>query len=74
VKKKQPTREDSPLIGVLKETIRDCGIQVADIARQTGVTHAQISRFLHGQRTLTLPAAEKLVKFFDLTLTKANGK
>jgi plasmid maintenance system antidote protein VapI len=66
--KRQPAREDSPLIGVLKETIRDCGLPMSELAKRTGVSHPQLSRFVRGERTLTLPAAERLVQFFRLRL------
>lgn len=65
--------DESPLIGVLKATILDCGLTVAELSKRTGVSHPQISRFVRGERTLTLPNAEKLVNYFGLRLT-AEGR
>jgi transcriptional regulator with XRE-family HTH domain len=65
---------DSPLIGVLKAAIRDCGLSLPELSRQTGVSNPQIYRFMSGERSLTLPAAEKLATFLGLKLVKVKGK
>jgi len=74
--KKRPKRSpgDSPLIGVLKKAIRDCGLSLPELSRQTGVSNPQIYRFVSGERSLTLPAAEKLAAFLGLRLAKEKGK
>ena len=41
------------------------------IAIKTGVAYAAIHRFLKGERTLTLPTAEKLCAHLNLVLTEA---
>jgi transcriptional regulator with XRE-family HTH domain len=70
--KRKPARmEGSPLIGVLKEAIQESGLSVNELAKQSGVSQPQLSRFMRGDRSLTLPAAEKLVEFFGMRLVKA---
>src|ERR1700722_11300828 len=52
--------EESDLIDVLKQAIRECGLSLSEIARRSGVDHPRLSRFLRDERTLTLPAAAKV--------------
>jgi len=75
-KKPKPPRsgEYSPVIGVLKEAIRDCGPSLPELSRQTGVSNPQIYRFMSGERSLGLPAVEKLAAFLDLRLAKDTRK
>ena len=75
-KRAKPSRpaEYSPVIGVLKEAIRDCGLSLPELSRQTGVSNPQIYRFMSGERSLTLPAAEKLAAFLGLRLAKDSRK
>jgi transcriptional regulator with XRE-family HTH domain len=56
---------------VLREKIGDNG---HPIAMQTGVDFAAIYRFLKGERSLTLPTAEKLCAHLNLVLTEAKPK
>jgi plasmid maintenance system antidote protein VapI len=68
-KKKGTNAEKSPLIEVLKSKIRDCGLSLNELARRTGVSDPQLSRFLRGERTISLPAAEKLMVYFGMRVT-----
>ena len=43
---------------------------MAEISRETGISKGQLSRFVHGERSLSLPAADRLVKYFRLKLVK----
>jgi len=65
---------DSPLIGVLKDAIRDCGLSLPELSRRTGVSNPQLYRFMSGDRSLTLPAAEKLAQMLGWRLSKQEGK
>jgi len=58
------------LIAVLKETIEASGLNLVEIARHTQVSPGQLSRFLRGERNLSLLAAEKLVTFFGIKLVR----
>jgi transcriptional regulator with XRE-family HTH domain len=69
-KKKDTDGGASPLIGILKDAIRDSGISLNELSKRTGVSNPQISRFMRGDRSLTLPAAEKLVEYFGMKLVK----
>jgi plasmid maintenance system antidote protein VapI len=72
-KRKGPT-EDSPLIGILKGAIRDSGLSLNELSKRCGVSNPQLSRFVRGERSLTLPAAEKLMVYFGLKVTDGAGK
>ena len=70
--KKPKPAEASPLIGILKETIRGSGLSLNELSKRTGVSNPQLSRFMRGDRSLTLPAAEKLVTYFGLRLVRSD--
>lgn len=65
----------APIMGkpkTISETLRDA-IQrhestPAEIARATGVDKGRLSRFIRGQRSLTLPAVDALAQYLDLVL------
>ncbi len=46
------------------------GESLADIERATGISNAVLSRFVRGERTLTLPTADKLARHLGLELVK----
>ena len=66
--------EGSPLIGVLKEAIRGSDLTFTELSKRTEVSIPQLTRFVRGERSLTLPAAEKLAVYFGLKLAKDKGK
>jgi transcriptional regulator with XRE-family HTH domain len=53
---------------VIQDTIRDSGLSVLEVARRAGITQGQLSRFMRDERTLTLPAAEKVCRVLGLEL------
>jgi transcriptional regulator with XRE-family HTH domain len=57
-----------PLVTQLRQTIRDSGLSLNELGRRIGISQAQLSRFLRGDRTLTLPAAAKVCHYFGLEL------
>ena len=59
---------DLPLVAQLRQAIRDSGLSLNEIGRRAGVSEGQLSRFLRGDRTLTLPAAAKVCLYFGLEL------
>ena len=73
-RKQKPASEESPVIGVLRQAIRDSGLPIPELSEKTGVSNPQIYRFLNGERSLTLPAVEKLAAFLGLRLAKVKGK
>ena len=60
-----------PLVAELQQAIKESGFSLNRIGKGAGVSQAQLSRFVRGERTLTLPAAAKLCVFFGLRLAKA---
>lgn len=53
----------------LRGDIKKSGKSRFQIAKETGVTEAQLCRFMQG-KTLTLPTAEILIRYFGYRLTK----
>ena len=65
----QPQKSTS-LAEELQRAIAESGISLNQIGKASGVSQAQLSRFMRGTRTLTLPAADRLCGFFNLRLTR----
>jgi transcriptional regulator with XRE-family HTH domain len=63
-------REEPPdLAEQLRQAIRGCGQSLHQLARETGVSPSQLSRFLRKERSLQLTAAAKLCAHLGLYLT-----
>ena len=67
MKKRQ---HDVPMAAELQRVILESGMSLNRLGHQAGVSQGQLSRFVRGDRTLTLPAVDKLCRFFGLKLTK----
>jgi transcriptional regulator with XRE-family HTH domain len=64
-----PTKHQPlPVVHQLQEAIRTSGLSLNELGRRTGVSEGQLSRFLRGDRTLTLPAAARVCLYFGLRL------
>ncbi len=63
-------RRNTTISQVLREAITGSGESLADLERATGVSNAVLSRFVRGERTLTLPTADKLARHLGLELVK----
>jgi antitoxin component HigA of HigAB toxin-antitoxin module len=62
-------REEVPsVVEQLKEAIRGSGRSLNQLSINSGVSSAQLSRFMQGKRSLTLPAVEKLCRTLRLGL------
>jgi plasmid maintenance system antidote protein VapI len=59
---------------ILRDTIRESGLALQQVAEATGVDRASLSRFMRGERTLRLDMASKAAAYFDLVLVKRKGK
>ncbi len=55
---------------VLRKAISDSNLPLLQIAEQTGIERASLSRFVAGKRTLRLDMAEKLASYFGFTLVR----
>jgi hypothetical protein len=61
-------RQEQRMIKVIQAAIRDSGLPQLEIARRAGIAAGQLSRFMRNERTLTLPAAEKICRVVGLHL------
>ena len=52
----------------LREALRRTGLSHHELARQSGVSQPVLSRFLSGERSLTLPVAAKICRSLGLRL------
>src|SRR5262245_10566613 len=67
------SNEELPIVSDLREAILAAqakGMSLNEIGRGAGVSAAQLSRFLTGNRTLNLPAVAKLSAYFALRLVR----
>lgn len=55
---------------IIRKAIEDSGLSAYRLAKESGISQPQISRFIAGKRTLTLPAAEKIARVVGLELKK----
>ncbi len=67
-------REDGTITDALRKAIGDCDKSLGQIAADTGIDSGRLSRFARGERTLTLPAADALARYFGLKLVKARKR
>ena len=58
----------------LREAIVKSKMSRYKISQLSGVSEGQLSLFVNGQRTLTLPVAAKLAKVLGLELIEKKGK
>jgi transcriptional regulator with XRE-family HTH domain len=66
--------QEPAMVLLIREAIRASGLTISELARRSGVSHPQISRFVHGERTLTLPAAARVCAVLGLELTRREGR
>lgn len=62
------------LTEMLRRVIADSGETLSQLARETGVTQPQLSRFMKGERSLTLESASKLFDYFGLRVEEKPAK
>jgi len=61
-------QREPALIVQLRDAIRHSGRTLNQLSIASGVSSAQLSRFMTGKRTLTLPAAAKICEALHLQL------
>lgn len=54
---------------IVRRAVEDSGLSRYKIAIESGITQSQLSYFMSGQRTITLPTAEKIAHIVGLELT-----
>ena len=58
----------------LRQAIVNSGMTTMDIERDTGVNNSQLSRFLRGERGLSLSTVDKLAWYLGLGLVERKGR
>jgi plasmid maintenance system antidote protein VapI len=66
VKKLSPTIAES-----LRQAIRTSGSSVYSLAKETSIPQSMLTRFVNG-KDIRLETADRLAKFFGLSLKKSN--
>jgi transcriptional regulator with XRE-family HTH domain len=61
-------REEPTMVEQLRQAIRDSGLSLKTLGDRSEVSHSQLSRFMHGLRTLTFPAAARVCEELGLEL------
>jgi plasmid maintenance system antidote protein VapI len=57
--------------GILKESIRACGLSDYELSRKSGVNRQSIARFLSGETRMYHDGIDRLARYFNLELTPA---
>lgn len=63
-------QQELPLAKELQRVILASGMSLNRLGKEAGVSQGQLSRFVRGDRTLTLPAVDRLCSFFGLKLVR----
>jgi transcriptional regulator with XRE-family HTH domain len=58
--------EGLDLVAIIKNAVLASGLSLNELAHRSGVSSAQLSRFMTGKRTLTLESASKLFSCLGL--------
>ena len=58
----------------LRAAIAESGQSLQQLAQESGVDVAALSRFVRGERTLTMTTADRLAAYLKLQVTSAKGK
>ena len=54
----------------LRSAIKNSGVSLYRISKDSGVAYAVVQRFANGERQIKMDAADKLAAYFDMKLTK----
>ena len=63
-------RQPKKLSDQLREAIRNAGCSRYEICRQTGIDQSVLSKFMSGERGVSLATADLLCDFLEVGLTK----
>ena len=63
-------RGDPTVSDALRRAIRDSGVTLYRVAKDSGVSYPAVHRFVSGKRSLSLDAVDKLCKYLGLKLTR----
>ena len=71
--KKKPAAPPRSITEPLRAAIRMSELSMYELARESGVAHAVIARFVRGERDLLLATADRLAAALQLTLSSTKG-
>jgi transcriptional regulator with XRE-family HTH domain len=71
--KKNKAVRNSVIIEPLKTAITDTGVSFMETARQSGVAHPIISRFMSGERGMSISSADALAEHLGLVLVSIDS-
>lgn len=60
-----------PLSDAIREAIQASGVSLNQLAKDCDATGGQLSRFVRGERSITLPLAERLLARLGYTVCKS---
>ncbi|HUE89624.1 MAG TPA: helix-turn-helix transcriptional regulator [Vicinamibacterales bacterium] len=58
---------------VVRQAIEESGLSLAELARQASINHGQLSRFMRGERSLTLATLDPLAKVLRLRMVRGKA-
>ena len=64
---------DASMAVRLREAIQESGLSLNQLGRQAGIDHSRLSRFVRGERDLTLDSVDKLCRVLGLHLVNATA-
>jgi transcriptional regulator with XRE-family HTH domain len=70
----QRPKQTTSLTAELRKAIAESGMSLNQLGKASGVSQAQLSRFVRGSRTLTLPVADRLCGLLGLALTRTGRR
>jgi transcriptional regulator with XRE-family HTH domain len=66
-------QREPQLVEQVRQAIQDSPLSLLELGQRSGVNQSQLSRFLHGERGLTLAAAAKVCEVLGLELAWRAG-
>ncbi len=68
--KKKPRKKPNSISEQLRGYLKDCGLSTYRLEREIGIHNSVLSRFLRGERGLSLGAIDALSKYLKLRLVQ----
>ena len=65
--------KDMGMSDVVRQAITASGLSLGELGRQAGISTGQLSRFVRGERSLTLESADKLAKVLKLRMVRGKA-
>ena len=62
--------QSGPLADRFRRSIQASGLSLSELARRSGVDHSRLSRFVRGERDLTLDAVDRLCAVLGVGFTE----